>query len=118
MGQVNVSGTGSIIFQDDSAVEYHIGPKRLFFPIGIAAGTAAVGTAVFFLIALVFFDHIVIAVQHIQAVLPVKEGQKLKYVIMGFKNLLHTAVFPKFIPIAKLYIGIAAPVVLLQGGKI
>ena len=47
-----------------------------------------------------------------------KTGEQEEDIAVGFDNLLHAAVFPKFIPISQFDVGITCFIIVLQGGKI
>lgn len=74
--------------------------------------------AVFDGIVSVFFYHVMVAVEHIETSAFVETGEQGKDILMGFYDLFHAAVFPQFVSVPKLDIGISKDKVMLQGGKI
>ena len=69
-------------------------------------------------IASVFFYHIMVAVEHIETSAFVEAGEQGKDILMGFYDLFHAAVFPQFVSVSKLDIGISEDKVMLKGGII
>lgn len=86
--------------------------------MGIAAATAGVTAAAPGCIAVVFFHNIMVAVQQIEAFLPVKLRQQLKHITVTLNNLCHVAIFPQFVPISQLDVGISRFQIMLQGSSI
>lgn len=74
--------------------------------------------AVFDSIVSVFFYHIMVTVEHIETSASVETGEQGKDILMGFDDLLHTVVFPQFVSVSKLDIGISEDKVMLQCGII
>ena len=74
--------------------------------------------AVFDSVVPVFFNHIMVAVEHIETPAFVEAGEQGKDILMGFDDLLHAAIFPQFISVPKLDIGISEDKVMLQCGII
>ena len=66
----------------------------------------------------VFFYHIMVAVEHIETSAFVEAGKQGKDILMSFDDLLHTVVFPQFVSVSKLDIGISEDKVMLQCGII
>ena len=116
MGEVNIHG--EIGFQYDAGIKGYIRDRNLLFLIKSMIQDAAAASAMFFRIPAVLFYHIVIAVEHIKAMLFMKTGKEKKYVAVGFHDLFHTAVFPQFIPIAQFDIGISQSIIMLQCGLV
>lgn len=74
--------------------------------------------AVFDSIVSVFFYHIMVTVEHIETSAFVETGEQGKDILMGFYDLFHAAVFPQFVSVPKLDIGISKDKIMLQGGII
>ena len=74
--------------------------------------------AVFDSIVSVFFYHIMVTVEHIETSASVEAGEQGKDILMGFYDLFHAAVFPQFVSVPKLDIGISKDKIMLQGGII
>ena len=65
-----------------------------------------------------FFDHVVVSVDHIEPVVLIKPGQLPEYVTMDFFDLFHIPVFPEFVSISQFNVGVAALIIIVQSGEI
>ena len=74
--------------------------------------------AVFDSIVSVFFYHIMVTVEHLETSAFVETEEQGKDILMGFYDLFHAAVFPQFVSVPKLDIGISKDKIMLQGGII
>ena len=101
-------------FQDDPFMEGDMGKKGL-----VALGIRAeIRRAEGFAIALLFLCHIMVAIDHIQAVLPVEEGEEPEHITVDLNNLAHSPVFPQLIPVSQLNIGETLGIIMVQGSKV
>ena len=106
------------VFQKDSFVEFQIGQKRLPLRVWIAAAAVWIGIAAFGGIVHISFYQVMIAVEEVEAPLSVKKGKDVVDCAVGLNDLLQIRVFPQFIPVPKLDIGIVRSEIMLQGGQI
>ena len=67
-----------------------------------------------FLLAVIFllFDDIMVAIEHIEAVFLIKQGEHPKYIAVYFNDSFHIPVFPKFISVPQFNIGKASLVIV------
>ena len=105
-------------FQNDTGIKRNIRKGKLLLQIRVVfRGTVAMA-AVFLGVMAVLLYHIVVPVKHIQAVLFMKAGEEKKHIAMGFDDLFHTAVFPQFVPVSQLNVGVTRFVIILQCGEV
>lgn len=69
-------------------------------------------------IARLFLFHVVVAINHIQSVLVVKQREEPEYIVVNFNYLAHFSVFPELIPVPELDIRKTALVIMREGSEI
>lgn len=95
VGEIDVFRFGRIcVFKDDTGIEPDIRQERTIFQRRCVAAAVGIGIVAFHHISLFVFYNIVIAVDHMKPSLLVEAGEQIKYIAMGFYDLLHIAVFP------------------------
>ena len=60
------------------------------------------------------FHHVVVPIQHIQTVFPIKLGHHPEGIAVGGNDGAHPAVFPQLVPVSQFDIGEALVVIMLQ----
>lgn len=100
------AGTG--IFQNQTFVEYQ--PRKQFLmalgirtEIGIADSLGIAGMLLF---------HIMVAIKQMQPALTVKEGEKPKDIVVDLDYLPHVSVFPEFVSVPQLDIGVSIGIII------
>lgn len=75
-------------------------------------------TAAFGRVALPALYNVMVAIEKIQSVLLIELLKKPEDIAVDINDILHTSVFPKFIPVPQLNIGKTLSVIVFQCGKI
>lgn len=96
----------------------YIRKQWLLFPMRVIPAAVREGGAVAGNVSPVLFDDVMIAVEHVEPVLPVEQGEQLEYIAVCLDNLCETAVFPKLVAVAQLDVCKACLIVVLQSSII
>ena len=112
MGQVELMSV--TILEDQAFVELKTGEQfltalRVRTEIGVTDPVRVSGLLLL---------EIMVPVEQIKAVLAVEEGEEPEHIIVDLNDLAHPPVFPELIAVAKLNIGEALCIIMLQGGKV
>lgn len=65
-----------------------------------------------------FLLEIMVPIEKVKPVLAVEEGEEPEHIVVDLDDLAHPSVFPELVAVAKLNIGEALCVIMLQGSKV
>ena len=86
--------------------------------MGVVTAAARISIAAALDMAVVFFDYVMVSVDHVKAALFLEKREQPEYIAMYLNNLFQSPIFPQFISVTQFNISVTGLIIIPECCKI